>query len=280
MARNDPIDDYLTDLRRRVATWHRRPDDLVAEAADHLSERRDALVTDGLGTERAAAAAISGYGSPQQIADAHLRTAHRPSIPTAETRRAGTFAMVGGLTWIALAVLVVVLPSHLTPIFMVLGQVFYLAVAMSILGLAGLWMRHGGLGPLSYAAAVPALLAAPFVLFVWPIPAWMILLGLATLLFGIPVIVRRLAPLPSALALTSGLSIAGAAALGPELFVDRTGDDLAFVESMPAMVVMLAGTVVFGLGLIGVGRWMRSEQPVEIPSLPAPTNSTSRPAPT
>ena len=39
MAGDGTIDDYLSELHRRVAAWHRRPDDVVAEAADHLSER-------------------------------------------------------------------------------------------------------------------------------------------------------------------------------------------------------------------------------------------------
>ncbi len=204
MASDGPIDDYLTDLHLRVARWHRRPNDVVAEAADHLVERVDALLAGGMDAESAAASAITCYGTPEEVADAHLRTARRPAIPTADTRTMGMMAMVGGAAWLALAVLVVVLPSDGTIVWVALAQVFYLAIGMSFVGLLGLWRRHGGLGPLSYAAAAAAALATPFMLFVWPIPAWTMLLGLASLLFGIPVVARRLAPLPSALALTSG----------------------------------------------------------------------------
>jgi hypothetical protein len=69
------------------------------------------------------------------------------------------------------------------------------------------------------------------------------------------------------------LAITGAAVLGAEAFASRTGEDFAFLETTAVMAVMVAGMVFFGLGLIGVGRWMRSETPVEIPSLPAPTTT-------
>lgn len=270
MASNGPIDDYLTDLHRRVARWHRRPADVVAEAADHLGERVDALMADGLDRGSAAANAIADYGTPEEVADAHLRSARRPAIPTADTRTMGTAGIIGGLAWIALPVLAVGLPSDSTIVWLGLAQVFFLAIGMSIVGMLALWRRHGGLGPLSYAAIVPAVLATPFVLFVWPIPAWAMLLGLATLLFGIPVVGRRLVPLSSAMAITTGLAITGAAVLGAEFFATRTGEDYAFLESTAATIAMIAGMAIFGLGLIGVGRWMRSEEPVAIPPLPAP----------
>jgi hypothetical protein len=270
MARDDTIDDYLTELHRRVAAWHRRPDEVVAEAADHLSERVEALAVDGHDADQAIAAAIAGFGSPSEVADAHLRAAHRPAIPTTGTRTWGVLAMVGGVAWIGLVLLVIVLPDDNTLAWLGLAQVFHLAVAMSIVAMFGLWQRHGGLGSLSALACIPAALAAPFVLFVWPIPAWTMLLGLASLLFGIPVIARRMAPLVSSIALTAGLAVSGAAVLGAEIFVTNTREDFAFLESDPIIVAMVAGIIIYGLGLMGVGRWMRGEEPVEVPALPAP----------
>lgn len=278
MAGDNTIDDYLTELHRRVGSWHGRPDDVVAEAADHLSERVDALVADGHTPGHAAACAIADYGSPGEVADAHLRAAHRPAIPTATTRTSGALAIGGGVAWIALVVLAVLLPDDSTIAWIGTAQVFHVAIAASVVAMSGLWRRHGGLGLLSFLAIVPAVLAAPFVFFVWPIPAWTVLLGAASLLFGIPVIRRRSAPLASSIALTAGLPVAAAAVLGAELFVTRTGEDYAFLESAPIVGVMCVGFVVHGLGLIGVGRWMRSEEPLEIPALPAPTQSRRAPS--
>lgn len=273
MAGDGTIDDYLSELHRRVAAWHRRPDDVVAEAADHLSERVEELTGDGHDAEQAIAVAIAGFGSPSEVADAHLRAAHRPAIPTTGTRTSGVLAMVGGFAWIGLVLLAAVLPDDNTLAWLGLAQVFHLAIAMSVVAMVGLWQRHGGLGSLSLLSCMPAVLAAPFVLFVWPIPAWTMLLGLASLLFGIPVIARRVAPLASSIALTTGLAVSGAAVLGAEIFVTSTGEDFAFLESNPVIAAMVAGFVVYGLGLIGVGRWMRGEEPVDLPALPAPTLS-------
>ena len=273
MAGDGTIDDYLSELHRRVAAWHRRPDDVVAEAADHLSERVEELTGDGHDAEQAIAVAIAGFGSPSEVADAHLRAAHRPAIPTTGTRTSGVLAMVGGFAWIGLVLLAAVLPDDNTLAWLGLAQVFHLAIAMSVVAMVGLWQRHGGLGSLSLLSCMPAVLAAPFVLFVWPIPAWTMLLGLASLLFGIPVIARRVAPLASSIALTTGLAVSGAAVLAAEIFVTSTGEDFAFLESNPIIAAMVAGFVVYGLGLIGVGRWMRGEEPVDLPALPAPTLS-------
>ena len=270
MAGDGTIDDYLTELHQRVAAWHRRPDDVVAEAADHLGERVEELTADGHGAEQAIAVAIAGFGSPSEVADAHLRAAHRPAIATNGTRTSGVLAMVGGVAWIGLVLLAAVLPDDNTLAWLGLAQVFHLAIAMSIVSMVGLWQRHGGLGSLSLLSCIPAVLAAPFVLFVWPIPAWTMLLGLASLLFGIPVIARRVAPLASSIALTAGLAVSGVAVFGAEIFVTSTGEDFAFLESNPIIAAMVAGFVVYGLGLIGVGRWMRGEEPVDMPALPAP----------
>jgi hypothetical protein len=277
MAGDGTIDDYLNELHRRVATWHRRPDDIVAEAADHLCERVKALTADGHDATQATVQAIADYGSPDEVADAHLRAAHRPAIPTPGTRTSGVFAVVGGIAWIGLVLLAAMLPDDNTLAWVGMAQVFHFAVAMSVVAMVGLWRRHGGLGRLSLFALVPAVLAGPFVLFVWPIPAWTVLLGLASLLFGIPVLTRQLAPLASTVALTAGLAVAGVAVLGAEIFVPRSGGDFAFLESGPIIAAMVLGFTVYGFGLVGVGRWMRGEQPVEIPPLPTPT--LSRPAP-
>jgi hypothetical protein len=161
-------------------------------------------------------------------------------------------------------------------VFLGLASVFHAAIVMTVLACIGLWLRHGGLGPLAIAAAVPAVLAAPFVLFSWPIPAWMTLLGVATLLFGLAIIRRRIVPLRSAIGLTFGMALSGAAVISAEILVSPTDDDFAFAQSTPAILTMIVGLIVFGLGLADTGRWLRSEQPVRIPPLPAPTRA--RPA--
>jgi hypothetical protein len=270
MASNELIEDYLSALRERVRSWHRRPDEVIEEAADHLLERIDELERDGVDHDDAAARAIREYGTAREVADAHLRASRRPAIPTVDTRTMGTVAVVGGLGWMALPILAVGLPD-VQPVWIALAAFFHATVAASALGCLALWKRHGGLGPLGYMAVVPAVASAPFVLFSWPIPAWTILLGAATLLFGVGVLLRRLAPLPGALGLTFGLALAAASVLGAELAVGAHDEDFAFLASRPAGIAMIVGMIVFGAGLASLGWWMRSEEPVEIPPLPSPT---------
>lgn len=269
MAVHSPIDSYLNELRGRVAVWHRRPDDVVAEAADHLLERGAELEGEGLDADEAARWAIAEYGTTQQVADAHLRTARRPAIPTVDTRTAGTIAMVSSLSWISLPALTASLPDVM-PYWAVLATLLHFAVAGAFVGCVGLWLRHGRRGPLALLGAVPAVLAIPFVLLAWPILAWIGLLGVASLLFGLDLLIRRVAPLPSTLAFTSGLAISAAAVVSAEYATTSTNEDFAFLASTTASAVVVGGMMLFGVGLFGLGRWLRSEQPVEIPGLPAP----------
>ena len=89
MASDDLIDTYLADLRARVGAWARHPDDVTAEANDHLLARVEALESQGLRHDVAVERAVAEHGSAEQVATAHLRAARRPAIPTAGTRTAG-----------------------------------------------------------------------------------------------------------------------------------------------------------------------------------------------
>lgn len=277
MAGDDLIERYLDDLHQRVATWHPRPDDVVAEAADHLGERVDTLVAAGRPHPEAVAEALRRYGSADHVAAAHLRSARRPAVPTELTRTAGLMAVIAGAGWVALPVLAGLLPDGAPPLWFVLASVFHVTVAATVVAGIGLWQRHGGLGPLGWVAVVPAVLAVPFVLFVWPVPAWVVLLGAATAVFGLAVLRRGVAPRAPTAAMTVGLGVAAAAVVGAELFVDPGSEDFAFAASPSAMVAMVTGFVALGSGLAGVGRWMRSETPVTVPPLPAPSAGPARP---
>lgn len=274
MAGNQPIDRYLNDLRENLAVWHRRPGDVIDETADHLMERTAELERQGVDSDEAAARAIDEYGTVCQVADAHLRAARRPAIPTATTRAMGVSAMLGGLGWIVLPILAAAAPGTTDTYWFFLAMVFHAAIAASVLGCIGLWQRHGGLGPLAYAAIVPAVLALPLVVSVWPVPAWTVLLGAATLLFGLALLVRRIAPLTASLGLAGGLSLAAGAVLGSEILMAGSHrEDFAYQGSPIAGGMMIVGMIVFGSSMLALGYWMRSEEPVAIPALPAPSGS-------
>jgi hypothetical protein len=269
MADRDLIEDYLRDLRHRVARWHRRPDDVVAEAADHLRQRVEVLVAAGSSPEEAAREALALYGTAGEVADAHLRAAVRPAMPTEASRTAGALAMTAATGWVVLPVATAVVPDDVPLAWFALASVFHAVAALSLAACWGLWARHGGLGVLGWVAAVPAALALPFVLFVWPIPAWLLLLGVAAASFGCAMLRRRLAPSVPTLGMTCGLGIAATAVVAAELVVEG-GDDFAFLASGPAIGGVVVGVVVFGAGLFGVGRWLRSETPMRVPPLPVP----------
>lgn len=275
MAGDDLIDTYLAELHARVGSWHRRPDDVTAEANDHLLARVDALEDEGHRRDVAVRRAIAEYGTVEHVADAHLQTARRPAIPTAKTRTAGLLAIVAGIGWIALPALTVALPNDGTLIFLFLAQVFHLSVGCAVAAAVGLWLRHGGLGPLAIAAAAAALLAGPFVLFVWPIPGWMVLLGIASLLFGLSILRRGLMPWWASACIAGGLTISATAVVVAEFVWPNPIEDFAFLGSTRTEAAVVAGMIVFGAGLIGVGRRLHSEVPVTIPAQPVPLGTST-----
>jgi len=53
--------------------------------------------------------------------------------------------------------------------------------------------------------------------------------------------------------------------------LERQGEDWAFLASTSRTVAVMAGIAVFGIGLIGIGRWLYAETPVVVPrQLPTP----------
>lgn len=272
MAGHRLIEEYLDELRGHVSKWHRHPDDVVAEAADHLAERTAALTAAGDDEDDAARRSIRDYGDAREMADLHLRSARRPAIATDFTRSAGQLAMVGGAMWIALVGAAAVLSrTELTLAWAAMATILHIAVTMSSVAVVGLWQRHGGFGILTVVAAVPAVTAAPFVLFAWPILAWLALLGLSTLVVGVALLTGGLLPRWWVAAFTFGLSGAAAIALTAEMTSGRHGEDFAFLAATWSSAAVMAGIVVFAVGLIGIGRWLHAETPVEVPTrLPTP----------
>lgn len=272
MAGHRLIAEYLDELREHVSTWHRHPDDVVAEAADHLAERTAALTAAGDDEDDAVRRSIREYGDARELANHHLRCAKRPAIATNFTRSAGQIAMAGGAMWIALVAAAAVLSrTELTLAYAAMATILHIAATMGAIAVVGLWKRHGGFGFLTVAAAIPAAMSAPFVMFAWPILAWLVLLGLSTLIVGIALFVGGLLPRPWVTAFTFGLSGPAAAAVAAEMTATRHGEDFAFLASTWSTASVMAGIVVFGVGLMGIGRWLHAETPVEVPTrLPTP----------
>lgn len=253
------IEQYAADLRRCLDGWYRNPDDAVDEVIDHLESRVEALTAAGVEDHDAVALALREFGSVTDVAAAYRAERRRPAVPTPATRCTAAMGMVGGLGWVVLAAGCALVRVDATVVWLGAAVVLHVAVAMSVVAGIGLWWRHGGLGPLVAVAGGLVALTVPFVVLVWPIPAWTLLLGAASALFGGVLVARRIEPRLAAAATAVGMPAVAVAVAVCEFAGIGRGEDFAFLGSRTAIVTMLAGMAVTGLGIAGLSHRLFTE---------------------
>ncbi len=271
MASYGLIDAYVASLRRRVR-WRPDVDALVAEIEDHLYSTVERFEAGGIDTDLAQRAALERFGDPDLVARAYASAPNGGlAVPTRSTRTAGTFAILSAVLW-----LVVIgswwLAGLLEPRYDLqsgASSISYAVGAAALLGAAsfmvaamlGLDRRHGGLGALGTSGLIVGGVGLVAALLAWVFTGWGTLTMVGTLLFAAAMWRRNLAPrLPIAL-MASG-PVVGAVAWavlrsspGP---IDLTG--LWGVHWVENEVGLTLGVVILAVGLLGLGRWLRSEE--------------------
>ncbi len=135
----------------------------------------------------------------------------------------------------------------------------------------GLYRRHGSLGILGIGGLGVTGLGVLTLLIAWAFPLWMTLIGVGVLLFAISLLRRDLSPRLWTLVWGGGMAV-GAITWYVLRWLevgdaDQWGDyPLAVAFALPIGVIIMA------IGLIGIGQWLRGEQPVDLtPSEPLTT---------
>ena len=280
MADHSLIDTCLDDLRASLR-WHRNSVDIVAEAEDHLHSTVETLIAGGVDDDEAQRQALTRFGDPSIVARAYAVTGRgRLALPTRSSNNAGVVGVVSGAMWLA------------TPAVTLLGWWLYdrvgdtnegdhlgnpaqlalvVLIGATLIGAAGTLFatalamneRHGGFGVpgmLGIGATGLGVLAS---LIGWFFVGWGSLLVVATALLAIDLWRQGLAPRASVLALGCGLSL-GALCWGVLRWQqvgrpDRYGD-----YQIANTVGLVAGPVILGVGLIGLGRWLGNEEPIDL----------------
>ena len=92
MKKSNAIDNYVTDLRRKVARMN-GSDDIVDEAEDHLRAAVDALERSGMPTAEAETRAVADYGDTRTVVGGFKRASRqRGAIATRSRVSAGSRA--------------------------------------------------------------------------------------------------------------------------------------------------------------------------------------------
>lgn len=274
MAEPDLIDAYLIHLHRCLR-YRRDADDVVAEAEDHVREAVERLCRSGADPIAAQRITLERFGDPVVVARALSVTAHGGiAMPTAFTRAAGTAALTSALAWIlAAAALSSSGFGGLTDDrFILFAFPVAIAAVTTMVALAGLLARAGGRRDAAtiLAMVLAGAAAAMMMVAAWAWVVWTILIAAAAL---IAVLKARAALVRSGA--TDWLLVAGwPAALVTFLIADRMRlGDVDIYGDYPGAVLagFLVGTALFVGGLIPLGRWLRSEEVVQVGE-PVPTS--------
>ncbi len=127
----------------------------------------------------------------------------------------------------------------------------------------GLSRLHGGLGRMAMIGVGVSALGALLSFVSWAVVVWATVLGVGTLLFGVPLLRRGRVPRVPALVLTyAAPAVAVAAWAGAVL----SGGEESSVIIAVAESVAGAAILVLAWGLTGVGRWMGLAAADPVPS--------------
>ena len=198
-------------------------------------------------------------------------------MPTTFTKSAGLLAIVSAVAWIiGLAAIAIAagLPeatgvdpdqfvANGQTLSFIVGSTSLLAAgALMFVTMIGLYRRHGSLGILGIVGLGITGLGVVTLLIAWAFALWMTLIGVGVLLFAISLLRRDLSPRLWTVVWGGGMAVGAITwyvlrwlEVGDR---DQWGDyPLAVAFALPIGVIIMA------IGLIGVGRWLRSEEPVD-----------------
>ena len=272
MASYELIDNYLATLRAQLR-WRGETDDLDSELRDHLYTAVEEEESNGHGIHAAQRAVLDRFGEPVTVSSAFASSGTKGlAVPTQFTKSCGQLAFVAALAWITVALGFA--GSHLAErtvgewegpamgLFL-LGQMSLLAAAiLTVVTFVGLFQRHGGLGVIGMAGIAIAGLGSAAGLVGWFIYGWGTLIGFGALLVAVALLRRGLAPrLATVMIGTAGI---WAAAVGGTLRAIEVGSRDQFGDYPLVNLSSIAvGCTLLAAGLVGMGRWLWNEEPVE-----------------
>ena len=271
MAEYVLIDGYVDTLRTRVR-WRRDVDDLVAEVEDHLYSTVERFEATGTDSQLAQRKTLDRFGDPDLMADAFASTPRGGiAVPTKFTKTAGLAALVAAALWVGailFAGVYALFDTEALPPWLVLVGLVVGASAMTLMATAGLRERHGGFGVLGMAGLIIlGIGVAATMIIVWAIPFWMTVQGVGLLFVALAVLPLRVAPRLPTIAYGSGMLL-GAIAFGVARGLEVGSPDQWGDYPMAYLIGGSVGFAILAAGLLGIGLWLRSEEPAAIDAPP------------
>jgi len=260
------IDGYVDTLRTRVR-WRRDVDDLVAEVEDHLYSTVERFEARGTDSQLAQRKTLDRFGDPDLMADAFASTPRGGiAVPTKFTKTAGLFAIVASALWvvsIAIFWLDQASDGNGNTGYFIWSINVVVAGALTLVATIGLRRRLGGLGGLGIAGVIVLGLGVVVSFITWATMLWMAVEGVGMLLIALAAWPIRLAPRPATIAYGSGMLL-GAITWGV-LTALKVGTPDSYGDYPVAWNTgFIIGIVIVAAGLLGIGLWLRGEEPADI----------------
>ncbi len=278
MARYALIDGYLDTMRTEIH-GRRDLDDVVYEMEDHLYSAVERLVAQGLKSDAAQETTLDRFGEPKALAAVYASTnTGGIAVPTTTTKLAGTVAyfsaalyFVGLIAFWAAAVFPD-RPAYVDPEAMILdGQtiswmtftfVSFAAGAIMLFVMVGLHQRHGGLGSVGMIGLIVTGIGVLATMAIWAVFFWLAIIATGLITFAIAVLRRGITPRLWTLVWAAGPAV-GATAFLVLRWLEVGTPDVWGDYWVASSVGLNAGIVSMAAGLIGLGTWLRSEEPVD-----------------
>ena len=269
MADDQLIDGYLARLRRELA-WRSDADEIVDEAADHLLSATERLTADGVDRGEAERLAIEHFGDTTTIATDYASSSNGGlAVPTKFTKLAGVAALVAAPCWLAVAA--GWMAAHLLDVEGVADVIAAYGILASLVGASvattlavlGLIRRHGGLGLLGHIGLTLMGLGVVATLLFWFVMGWAVLFAAGMLLVALAANGRGLAPRASVVAFGAAWS-AGAITWSVLRALEVGTRDQWGDYPIVSPIAIAVGVAILVPGLIGIGRWLAAETPVDL----------------
>ena len=249
------IDDYVRDITPDLygAFWARRR--IVAELTDHLLQAAERWHEQGISWGEAEKRAVEHFGSPRLVAQTFAQS-KGVGVPTTFTRYSGLAGIAGSLI---LTVAVIWQTFSVWFEHNGYGGTAAAAVTLVCIAMVGLYVRCrgqlGSLGRLGFRLFFIGLVLGFGMSMLWFAPG--ALVGLLTLCFGLVTYLIALVR-SNVLPRTPILIVAGG--IVGTVAIALIGTVIGYDTGLAAPVV---GLFAMDVGLIGIGRFLWSEKPMD-----------------
>ena len=185
-------------------------------------------------------------------------------MPTKFTKTAGLFAIVASALWVvSIAIFWLAQGSDGNTGYFIWSINVLVAGAFTLVATIGFRRRLGGLGGLGMAGLIILGVGVVVSFITWATMLWMAVEGVGMLLIALAAWPIRLAPRPATIAYGSGMLL-GAITWGV-LTALKVGTPDSYGDYPVAWDTgFIIGIVIAAAGLLGIGLWLRGEEPADM----------------